>query len=86
VYYYLFNIIILDTFKRSTIDWFQRFIGDVNGRKYRYRIIMGMPGGASLYSLSVAWVSSFGALAPKRGLCVVARLCSVCCQAMIKLL
>jgi hypothetical protein len=27
---------------------------------------MGMPGGASLYSLSVAWVSSIGALAPKR--------------------
>jgi len=46
----------------------------------------GMPGGASLYSLSVAWVSSFGALAPKRGLCVVVRLCSVCCQATIKLL
>ncbi len=26
-----------------------------------------MPGGASLYSLSVAWVSSFGALATKKG-------------------
>ncbi len=27
---------------------------------------MGMPGGASLYSLSVAWVSSIEVLAPKR--------------------
>jgi len=27
---------------------------------------MGMPGGASLYSLSVAWVSSCEALTPKR--------------------
>ena len=26
---------------------------------------LGMPGGASLYSLSVAWVSSFDPLAPK---------------------
>jgi len=47
---------------------------------------MGMPGGASLYSLSVAWVSSIGALAPKRGLCIVVWLCSLCCQATIKLL
>jgi len=26
---------------------------------------LGMPGGASLYSLSVAWVSNFDPLAPK---------------------
>jgi len=45
-----------------------------------------MPGGASLYSLSVAWVSSFEALVPKWGFCNVAWLCSVCCQATIKLL
>ncbi len=36
------------------------FIGDVNGCKFHYRIIIGVPGGASLYSLSVAWVSSLG--------------------------
>ncbi len=49
--------------------WFQSFIGDVCGSKSNTRIIMGMPGGASLYSLSVAWVSSCEALAPKRVLC-----------------
>jgi len=36
-----------------------------------------MPGGASLYSLSVAWVSSCKA--------IVAWLCSVYCQATFKL-
>jgi hypothetical protein len=33
---------------------------------------MGMPGGASLNSLSVAWVSYCEVLTPKRGFCVVA--------------
>jgi len=41
---------------------FQSFIWDVCGSKSDTIIIMGVPGGAPLYSLSVAWVSICEAL------------------------
>jgi hypothetical protein len=65
--FYLFNIIIFDNKSDKRIAWFQSFIRDVCGSKSDPRIINRLPGGASLYSLSVAWVSSCEALALKRG-------------------
>ncbi len=64
--FYLVSMIILDSKNDKKIEWFQSFIRDACGSKLDTRIIMGMPGGASLYSLSVAWVYSCEALAPKR--------------------
>ncbi len=46
-------------------EWFQSFIDRVNVLEYKLGMNLRMPGGASLYSLSVAWVSIWGPLAPK---------------------
>jgi hypothetical protein len=48
-----------------------KFCLNVNGLSFKTRIINGMSSGASLYSLSVAWVS-FGAVAHSQMFCIVA--------------
>ncbi len=64
VTYYLSKVTILR--KRSKSKYFQSLLKiQVISLKYNIKVNLGMPGGASLYSLSVAWVSSFDPLAPK---------------------
>ncbi len=44
---------------------FKVLLRDDIGPKYKTGMNLGMPGGVSLYSLSVAWVSNFDPLGPK---------------------
>ncbi len=52
--------------KRLKSKYFQSLLKiQVISLKYNIKVNLGMPGGASLYSLSVAWVSSSDPLTPK---------------------
>ncbi len=58
------------------MNGFKVLFGDVCGLKYDTIIILGVPGGAPSYSLSVAWVSICEVLVPKRVLrCSLALFC-----------
>ena len=44
---------------------FKVLLKDDKGSKYKLGMNLGMPGGASLYSLSVTWVSIWGSACAK---------------------
>jgi hypothetical protein len=70
--------------KRKLMSGFKVLLNSVNVLEYKLGMNLGMPGGASLYSLSVAWVSNRGSACSKSlasyfWLCsVVAKLNQIC--------